>query len=160
MINKTLEALRFTNNGKLDVWRIAMFGVPLALFLLWRLSGDGVSDSDRILKLLEEEIINNYKQALYKEYGFYENDIADNPKAKDFPHEELLYLDVTFRNVSFAAPLLSFSATEQVSMHYDYQLRRDGIIKEQDKGVYTLVKRHGGINFWPGDPFTHYLQYF
>ncbi len=159
MITKTLEALRLVHNGKVDIWRVALFGVPLLLFLLWRLSGDGVSDSERILRNLEEEIVNEYKEALYKEYGFYEKDVQDNPKAKDFPGEELQYLDVTFRNVSFSAPLLSFSATEQVGIHFDYQLRRDGLVKEAKDGVYMMVKRKGGLSFWECDPFTYYLQY-
>lgn len=160
MLMKGLEALRIVNNGKLDTMRLLMYGVPLLLFLAWRIAGTGVSDSERITRLLKEEIINDYKEGLYKEYGFYEKDIVDNPKAKDFPSEELLYLDVSISNVSFSAPLFSFSATEQVGIRFDYRLTRDGLVKQQDKEVYMLVHRKGGVSFWPSGAFTYYLQYF
>ena len=85
MLMKGLEALRIVNNGKLDAMRLLMYGVPLLLFLAWRIAGTGVSDSERITRLLKEEIINDYKEGLYKEYDFYEKDIVDNPRENPLP---------------------------------------------------------------------------
>ncbi|MEM7252760.1 MAG: hypothetical protein AAF493_15200 [Pseudomonadota bacterium] len=159
MIRHSLERLRFIHNGKVDWERTALWGVPILAFFIWRFSG-GVYGSEQILNALEREIIAEYKEALYAEYGMYDKNAASTERAKHFPSEEVIGLDVAFDNVSMSASLFGWDAKSNVGLRYDYTLTKDGEFRRRRTDVYKLVQRRHGTKFWDSGVVSYYLQYF
>ena len=50
MVGQFLEAIHIYENGKFHAVRAAVVGVPLLLFLLWRLSSHGVYDAEGVMR--------------------------------------------------------------------------------------------------------------
>lgn len=155
---KILEALRIYQGGKLDLVRALLLGVPVLLFIGWRLSS-GVYGSERILQEIESGIVGDYREGLYAQHGLLGDGSGGSDGAEGFPYEELENLDVVFKNVSMAAPLLSWSAKESVGVRFDYELIQNGTVKDSRRKVYKLAGRSPSIYIRDCSPLTYYLQY-
>ena len=136
-----------------------MVAIPILLFIIWRIVTLGVYDSEHILRELEQHLIDDYRQSLYSQYGMYNQNAAESELAKKFPSEELADLEVSLHNVSMSAPLFSWSAKENVGIRFDYQLHKEGVVKQQKAKVYMIVDRQITLKFWQGNAFSYYLQY-
>jgi hypothetical protein len=163
-VTKILEALRIYKNGKVDVGRIIITGGLFGAFVLWRIFTFGVYGSDALMSSIEEDIIADYRQAVYTKYGLYEKDpdaLALSRRSAEYTSEtaELKYLDVQFTNISMAASLMRFGAQETVIVRFDYVLKADGITKESNTGVYKMVSRKGIDVIYDSDAFSYYINY-
>jgi len=137
MVRSLLESTRIYRDGQLDVMRAILFGIPVILFLLWRLSSQGVIGADEVMRTIEKEIIFDYRTALYREYGLYENDVPDAIKAAQFPAHELEGLEVRF----------------------DYKLLQDGVTKDHKENVYRCTRRLSRTSVWDCGMVSYYLKY-
>ena len=159
MQTKILEAMRIYHGDKFDLGGVLLWGIPVLLFIVWRLSSGGVYGSELILQEIENRIIDDHRQALYARYGLLGEGSAGDESAAAFPYEELENLKVVFKNVSMAGPLLSWGAKETVGVRFDYELIQNGAVKDSRRKVYKLVGRRPGIYIWDCSPLTYYLQY-
>ena len=162
MLNKLLEALKLSRNGKLDVDRILVLAAVLGAFVLWRAFSFGIYGSDRVMAEIKAELIGSYTQALYKRYGLYDDTTTDKKQSgkvtdERFPHEEIEDLDVAFSNVSISSSLLT--GDDFVIVRFDYVLKASGIAKESERGVYKRVSRNIGAVIYDSDPFSYYINY-
>lgn len=185
-----MAELRFdfllSEDGKLRWGRILVAAVLFILFLAWRVSTQSVFGSDRILASIREELIDDYRQSVLKKTGYYGEEIAQKARAEesteDMDFDSLYYgdsgegsgaepgetpawqqlrdMEVEFSNVSMSAPLLSWSANEDVIVRFDYTLRANGEVQVQEVKQYRWVERKRGMTIWDSGPVRYYLNYF
>lgn len=155
MLVKIFENLRIINNGKVDLLRLFFIAIPVLAFFLWRTATLGITDSEQVLSIIKTEIANQYKEKLYKEYEL----LDKNTNPRDFPFLKLKDIEVELGNVSIAASLLSWSAKEDIDVKFDYILRANGEIIEENQNVYLFISRKAGAVIWPSGPIRHYLKY-
>jgi len=160
MLRQLLKSSPLYKKGKLDWTQLLILVIPLVIFLSWRIFTLGIVDSESLITNLEHHLIDSYKEKLYSQYGMYDANAAESGNAKHFPSEELIDLEVLVNNVAMSSSLFSWSIKEDVGIRFDYQISKDGIIKEQDTKVHLLVTRRYGPIFRSSNPVIHLLQYF
>ena len=129
-----------------------------AVFLGWRLFGGGTFGTDDILASIEQEYIEEYRYSLY-EQAKAADEIKDSVEPSEYWQKMGTEIDVSFNNVAIAAPLLSWSANEDVIINFDYKLTHDGVTVNSEKDRYLLVTRPGH-NTYPSGPIAFYVKKF
>lgn len=152
----TRLSMDVVTNGRINGPKALVVLVLLVLFVLWRLSATGVANPERVLARVEEELTDEYREALYDEYGLYDEEVG--ARAEGFPVEMLEDLTVTFDNVSMSAPLLSWASTEDVVVRFDYALEAGGEVRERGERLYRLVPGTG-FTVWDSGPVGYWLNY-
>ena len=159
MVRTLLESTRIYHDGQLDLMRAILFGFPVLLFIMWRLSSHGVIGADDVMRTIEQEIINDYRTALYREYGLYEDDVPGSGGAAQFPAHALEGLEVRFDNVAMSGSLFSVSANDEIGVRFDYRLLQDGVTKKHEENVYRCTRRLSRTSVWECGMVSYYLKY-
>jgi len=121
--------------NKVNLGGIALF----AAFVFWRISGSGLIFEEHKVEILSRAIIDDYKQSLYHEYGYYDSDPSKR-NSRDFPWQKLQNLTVDIVNMKSSAPIFSFSAKDSLHFNYDYTLIADGVVIEEHANVYSWIE--------------------
>lgn len=132
MIEKILEALRFRRNGETDYERIAIVGVLFGGFLMWRLLGAGTHGAPEVMRIIEQDIVEDFRQLQRSQ---------SSPDTFDPAVYEAV--EVTFSNVSMSAPVTSWEINEDVIVRFDYELKLAGETRETHSDRYVRVIRRG-----------------
>ncbi len=111
------------------------------------------------MRTIEKEIIFDYRTALYREYGLYEDDVPDTSDAAQSPAHELEGLEVRFDNVSMSGSLFSASANDEIGVRFNYKLLQDGVTKEYKENVYRCTRRLSRTSVWECGMVSYYLKY-
>ncbi len=159
MIIRFLEASGLYRNGRLDTLRLLLAGLPLVLFMLWRLSSHGVYGADQILRALERELLLEYKAAQYEKGDQPEFGYAVTEDGRPLALE-LDELEVRFTNVSMSGSLFSWSANDPVGIRFDYTIERQGLVKASARNVYRCTHRQSRTSFWECGLVSYYMKYF
>ena len=161
-ITEILEGLRILQDGKLNFRRIGVLALCVVVLLTLRAATTGNLGSGRVLAVLENELIDQYKYEIYKKHGLYDDNAAGKRmpvEGKDFPYQDLEDLDVEFSNVSMSAPITSWSIQEDVVVRFDYQLKSGGVTKQSARQAYKNVPGTGNGTVRDSGPFLYYLHY-
>ena len=129
-----------------------------AVFFAWRLFGDGTHGKDELLAVIKDEYVVDYRYSLY-EKAKAEDKIKDSVVPSEYWQQMSADIDVAFDNVSIAAPLLSWSANEDVIINFDYKLTHDGETVASEKDRYLRIDRPGNITY-PSGPIAYYIKKF
>jgi len=145
-MEQILEALRFSRNGQLDVYRIAVTGVLFGGFVLWRLLG-GTSGATQIMRIIEQDLTENFQQ------------VERVSAAGEAPDPAIFNdIEVSFSNVSMSAPITSWEVNEDVVVRFDYALKVAGTTRQQDTDRYVRVARRGPGLVYESGPFGYYIN--
>ena len=128
------------------------------VFIGWRLIGDGTHGKEDILSAIEAEYVEDYRYRLYEKAKAADK-INDHVMPSEYWQKMGADIDVTFENVSVAAPLLSWSAKEDVIINFDYTLTNNGETVHREKDRYLRVNRPGNLTY-PSGPIAFYLKKF
>lgn len=159
MMNQVLEATGICQNGRVDKGRLLLVGVPFVLFVLWRLSSHGVSGADEVLQTIERDIVAEFREALYRKHGFLGKEAPDLVRDAAFPADELEGLAVRFSNVSMSGSLFSWSASDKIGVRFDYDIAKDGVVREREENVYRCTARLSRTQVWKCGAISYYLKY-
>ena len=127
-------------------------------FFGWRLVGGGTHGKDDILSAIEAEYVEQYRYKLY-EKATAEDKIKDSVIPSEYWQKMGGDIEVRFDNVSVAAPLLRWSAHEDVIINFDYKLIHDGETVNRENDRYLRVDRPGNLTF-PSGTVAFYLKKF
>lgn len=159
MIRAVLETSGITRNGKLDMLRLLLIGVPLALFMLWRLSSHGVYGADEVLAAIERDLLMDYKTAIYKDAGLMDEQPRTSTAQARVVATELEGLEIELSNVSMAGSLFSWSALDPIGVRFDYRITRHGELKQERRKVYRCTQRQTRSSLWECDAISYYMKY-
>ncbi len=159
MIRAALETSGITRNGRLDGLRLLLIGVPLALFMLWRLSSQGVYGADEVLAAIERDLLMDYKTAIYKDAGLLDERPQTSGAQARVVATELEGLEVELSHVSMAGSLFSWSALDPIGVRFDYRITRHGELKQERRRVYRCTQRQTRNSLWKCDAISYYLKY-
>jgi len=154
------NVISYEDRGQGKKLKVSPIAVGLILlFVVWRVFGSGVVNSDRMEKRLSTAIIEDYKQAVYKEHGFYEDSEENRAKRKNFPWASFEDLTVEITDMKTSASLISFSAKDTVEFNYDYTLRSKGVLVEEKANVYSSIAGNNRHVVRSSNAFFFYANY-
>ena len=130
----------------------------VAIFFGWRLFGGGTFGKEDILAAIEQEYIEEYRYSLY-EKAKAEDEVEGNIEPSEYWRQMGGEIDVSFKNVAVAAPLLSWKANEEVIINFDYKLTHNGETVNSEEDRYLRVSRPGNITY-PSGPIAFYVKKF
>lgn len=158
IIRSVLNATGIYSNGRFDGMRLLLCGVPIILFMLWRLSAQGVSGADEALRALERELIADYKTEQYHRAGLLD-DSGPVDSTRPFVDLGLDGLTVRLSDVSMSGSLFSWSIDDPIGIRFDYEILRNGERLAGERGVYRCTHRKTRSNFWDCGAVSYYLKY-
>lgn len=147
MIDTVLEAFRFRRNGQYDIDRIVITGGLLGAFVLWRLIGAGSHGAPEVMRIIEQDIVEDFRQQQRK---------ATSPDT--FNPEISEEVAVRFSNVSMTAPVTSWEINEDVGVRFDYELIMAGTTQQRELKRYVLVSRKGSGVVFDSGPLAYYAH--
>ena len=159
MIKSLLEATGIYADGRLDKIRLLVAGLPIALFVLWRLSSQGVYGADEVLKAIERDLLMEYKSQRYREAGLLDSEPASNSDESYVVAQELHGLEVRLSNISMSGSLFSWSGNDPIGVRFDYVIESNGDIKARDRNVYRCTHRQTRTSLWECGAINYYLKY-
>lgn len=158
MLKSILQATGIYRNGTFDSLRFLLAGVPVLLFMLWRLSSHGVYGADSVLRAIEQDILSEYKEERYREAGLLDTE-PDPNRTVSLVALEIDGLEVRFSNTSMSGSLFSWSGNDPIGVRFDYVIEQNGSVKASEKNVYRCTHRQTRTAVWKCDAISYYLRY-
>lgn len=121
--------------------QIISVGIFILIVAVGRFFTSGVWGYDSVVKFIETEELDNFRQSNSKIITVLSN------------------LEIKITDVTMSTPITSWSAREDVVARYSYQILLNNKVMDRVENKYTLITRKGMYNSYSSNAFNFYLNY-